>query len=64
MNKQLAVMHIGYCNHNSYKKAVLIHYNMTFYSLYLFISTNTIQRIIVPSSGTLTVHDTYTGGTF
>lgn len=53
-------MYIGYGNHNSNKKTILIYYDITFYALCLFISTNTVQRNIVSLFDTLTIHDTDT----
>lgn len=41
-------MHIDYSNHNGNKKTILIYYDMTFHIFYLFISSDTVQRNVVP----------------
>ena len=53
-------MHIGYGNHNGNKKTILVHYDMAFYTFYLFISVDTVQGSVVTSFYALTVHDVNT----
>ena len=55
-----AIMHVCYCDHNSYKKAILVYYDMTLYAFYLFISVNTVQGCIISPFDTLAIHDAYT----
>jgi hypothetical protein len=54
-------MDFGYCNHDGYKKYVLVNHNMTFYDFYFLITIYYIQDIIINSFNALTVYDSMAG---
>lgn len=53
-------MYTGYGHHNDNEEAILVYYDMTFYSLYLFILISAVQGNIVSPFDTLAIHDTDT----